>query len=203
MKSSLSVNSIDKGTIIELSGNEISRSEYNKDTEELKVSSGIWIGGLKESYPYTGKAIKPAINVYDGIKLLKEKTDYTLSYSSNKNVGTGWITVKFKGNYGKTESVKVSFEIINPENEDPGIPLRSDKKDISGKGRHEGKSRKNGRDNPAGGPARRPPNLRAHQEQSARTHCAPAGRHRAQYRPIHRRVRGVSSRRLRLVFRPS
>lgn len=66
---------------------------------------------------YTGKAIKPAIKVYDGPTLLKEKVDYTVSYKNNKNVNDAsnaatapTIIVKGKGNY--TGQEKVTFQIV-------------------------------------------------------------------------------------------
>lgn len=71
----------------------------------------IWIGGLKKSYPYKGSTIKPVIHVYDGLTKLTEKTDYTLSYGKNKKVGTGTITVKFKGNYNSTPTQSITFAI--------------------------------------------------------------------------------------------
>lgn len=50
---------------------------------------------------YTGKAIKPVIQVYDGRRLLKEKTDYTVAYKQNTNAGEAVVTVKGKGNYSQ------------------------------------------------------------------------------------------------------
>ena len=58
---------------------------------------------------YTGKALKPAILVYDGRTLLKEKTDYTVSYKDNTNAGSATVTVKGKGNY--SDSITATFDI--------------------------------------------------------------------------------------------
>ena len=80
------------------------------------IPDGLWIAGISEyGYMYTGKAIKPAVRVYDHKTLLKEKTDYTISYSNNVNANatsdgvpldnvsaTPTITVKGKGNYSGT-----------------------------------------------------------------------------------------------------
>lgn len=64
---------------------------------------------------YTGSYIKPSVVVrYDGEKL-EEGTDYTLSYSNNKNVGTARITIKGKGNY--TGSKTVTFKIVGTNND--------------------------------------------------------------------------------------
>jgi len=48
---------------------------------------------------YTGSALEPAVTVTDGEKTLVEGTDYTITYSDNTNIGTGKVTVTFKGNY--------------------------------------------------------------------------------------------------------
>lgn len=64
---------------------------------------------------YTGSAIKPAVNVYDGNILLAAGRDYTVSYKNNisTNIASGktpTITVKGKGNY--TGSAVVTFNIL-------------------------------------------------------------------------------------------
>ncbi|MBR1664322.1 MAG: fibronectin type III domain-containing protein [Ruminococcus sp.] len=64
----------------------------------------------KESYAYTGKAIKPAPTVTLGGRTLKKGTDYTLSFSDNKKVGKATVTVKGKGNY--SGSIKATFSIV-------------------------------------------------------------------------------------------
>lgn len=61
------------------------------------------------NYTYTGKAIKPSVKVKVGKKTLKNKTDYTVSYKNNTDVGKGTFTVKGKGSY--TGSVTKSFYI--------------------------------------------------------------------------------------------
>ncbi len=58
---------------------------------------------------YTGAKLKPAVTVkLDGVKLNKG-TDYTVSYSNNKAVGTATVTVKGQGSY--TGSVSKTFRI--------------------------------------------------------------------------------------------
>lgn len=89
-----------------------------------RIPDGLWIAGVSEyGYMYTGKAIKPAVRVYDHKTLLKEKTDYTISYANNvkanatpegdflDNVSaTPTITVTGKGNYSGT--TKEYFAIL-------------------------------------------------------------------------------------------
>ena len=59
------------------------------------------IAGIAESYTYTGKEITfdDAISVHDEGVLLKQNTDYTITYDDNTAVGTGSVTIKGTGNY--------------------------------------------------------------------------------------------------------
>lgn len=59
---------------------------------------------------YTGKAIKPKPTVKYNGKTLTEGVDYTLSYSSNKNIGTGIITVTGKGEYSGSTEIKFTIK---------------------------------------------------------------------------------------------
>ena len=64
----------------------------------------------KTSYSYTGNPIKPKVKVaFDGTTLTKSK-DYTVSYSNNKKMGKGTVTITGKGLY--TGTVKKTFKII-------------------------------------------------------------------------------------------
>lgn len=61
---------------------------------------------------YTGKAIKPQVEVYDGDVLLEEKKDYTVTYKNNtKAAGNGAaknppsIVITGKGNYSGKETI--------------------------------------------------------------------------------------------------
>ena len=58
---------------------------------------------------YTGKVLTPKPTVKVGATTLKEGTDYTLSYTSNVNVGTATVTITGKGNY--TGERKATFKI--------------------------------------------------------------------------------------------
>lgn len=70
----------------------------------------------KTQYVYDGKTKKPTVRVIDdNNKQLKEKTHYTVKYSSGrKNVGIYKATVTFKGDYRDCEKVVKSFS-INPK----------------------------------------------------------------------------------------
>lgn len=66
-----------------------------------KDISGITVTGLG-TFHYTGKAITPHPLVMDGNTILKEGTDYTLSYSNNINVGIAKVILKGSGIYTGT-----------------------------------------------------------------------------------------------------
>jgi hypothetical protein len=59
---------------------------------------------------YTGNAIKPGISATFNNIALTEGVDYTLAYSSNKELGTATITVTGKGNF--TGEKTVTFKIV-------------------------------------------------------------------------------------------
>ena len=61
------------------------------------------------SYTYDGKSKKPSVTVKLGSKTLKNGTDYTVSYSNNKNIGTATVKIVGKGNYAGT--IKKTFKI--------------------------------------------------------------------------------------------
>ena len=60
---------------------------------------------------YTGKNITQSITVKYNGKTLKKGTDYTVSYSSNKNIGTATVKIAGKGSY--TGTITKTFK-INP-----------------------------------------------------------------------------------------
>lgn len=64
------------------------------------------------SKTYTGKALYPSVKVKNSIGgYLKSGTDYTVSYSNNKNIGRATAKITFKGNlYSGTTSL--SFNIV-------------------------------------------------------------------------------------------
>lgn len=81
----------------------ISVETVKKDIQELDVVRDA-------SYTYTGKPIKPCLDVIDGKKVLVEGVDYTISCKKNKGIGTALITITGIGNYtGVTEE---SFDIV-------------------------------------------------------------------------------------------
>ncbi len=67
----------------------------------------VWIAGVEDKL-YSGEPVTQEIRVYCGSSLLKENSDYTVSYANNRNAASRdslrspVLTVKGKGNYVKT-----------------------------------------------------------------------------------------------------
>lgn len=82
-------------------------------TIAAKLAATLTVKGITTQY-YTGKAIKPAITVYDGnVKLTGN--DYTVSYSKNTNIGkNAVIKITGKGNY--TGTITKNFTITVKKN---------------------------------------------------------------------------------------
>lgn len=98
------------------------------ELQTASVPHGFWVDDIP-AQQYTGKAIKPRIEVYDGTKLLKEKEDYTLSYKNNKNANNAsddrtapTVVVKGRGNYTGTE--KVTFAILAKDIDSDDIEIK-------------------------------------------------------------------------------
>lgn len=70
-------------------------------------AEGLWIKNIDDQ-TYTGKEIKPVIEVYEGTELLTSK-DYSVSFKNNKNVGTATVTVTGRGNYSGKDTT--TFQI--------------------------------------------------------------------------------------------
>ncbi len=77
---------------------------------------------------YTKKAVTPVPNVTFAGELLKNKTDYSLSYKNNVKKGTATVIIKGKGYYSGTK--KVTFRIVKKTSFKKGkvkVTLGSDK----------------------------------------------------------------------------
>ena len=59
---------------------------------------------------YTGSEIRPNVTVTVNNTTLRLNTDYTVSYTNNRNIGTATVTVTGRGNY--TGSQKAYFKIV-------------------------------------------------------------------------------------------
>ncbi len=77
---------------------------------DIVAEEDFWIKGLRDTYTYTGQAIKPDVAVYYKNTILTAGSDYTLSWSDNTKVtGNAVLKVKLKGNYNG--SLSQIFEI--------------------------------------------------------------------------------------------
>lgn len=66
---------------------------------EGTAKEGIWFKAIPDQ-TYTGAAIKPDVEVYDGARLLTKNKDYTLTYRNNVKVGSeAKVIIHGKGNY--------------------------------------------------------------------------------------------------------
>lgn len=66
-----------------------------------------------ENMTYTGRALIPEINVYNGETLLAT-TDYTVEYKDNVNAGMATASVTMKGNYSGSASQTFKIEKTTP-----------------------------------------------------------------------------------------
>lgn len=81
-------------------------------------SSSFTISNIDDQ-TYTGSQIKPEPEVKFGTATLVKDRDYTLSYGTNTNVGTGGVTINFTGNYsGETT---VNFNIVKASQTAPAV----------------------------------------------------------------------------------
>ena len=87
-----------------------SDAENEEETAAQIDLSSASVSLSKSSYSYTGSSIKPAVTVKLSGTKLNEGTDYTVSYSKNKSIGTASITITGTGNY--TGTAKKTFQII-------------------------------------------------------------------------------------------
>ena len=83
----------------------VSKTYIIKNNFKKATVSGI------STKAFTGKNITQSITVKYNGKTLKKGTDYTVSYSSNKNIGTATVKVAGKGSY--TGTITKTFK-INP-----------------------------------------------------------------------------------------
>lgn len=88
---------------------EVQGNSSGEDDEEEEDDGIIHIEDIAPQ-TYTGKAIKPAVVVKDGNRILTLNKDYTVQYQKNTNAGTASVMVRGKGNY--SGSYNKNFTII-------------------------------------------------------------------------------------------
>lgn len=94
----------------------------DKTTVDIEgtIKEGIWFKAIPDQ-DYTGKAIKPEVQVYDDAKLLTLKKDYTVTYKDNVKAGDAKVIIKGKGNY--SEKIEGTFKIRPKKIEDLTITV--------------------------------------------------------------------------------
>ena len=89
-----------------------------KGSEQVRIIAGntkVSLTLSPETFTYDGKVKTPAVTAKEGSEVLKEGTDYTVSYApGRKNAGTYNVTVILKGS--RTGSVTKSFLINKADN---------------------------------------------------------------------------------------
>lgn len=100
-----------------------SKQPEKEAPKESPAAKALTVKVKKASCTYNGKNQKPAVTVYAKGKKLAAKY-YTVSYKSNKNVGTARVTVKGKGAY-KGYQGTANFRITLKK---PGKPTAQSKK---------------------------------------------------------------------------
>jgi len=112
-------------------GGEIAGAHLNL---ELQLSDQISIKGksLASFYMqaankvYTGSAITTEVTISDGNTVLREGTDYTLSYENNTNVGIATVTATGMGDYDSESSISTTFLISPRHIKDVSVAAISD-----------------------------------------------------------------------------
>lgn len=109
----------------------------NEENEVTDLSGDIWVRGFQResnAFVYMGQKITQNIRVYHSGTLLKEKTDYTLSYKNNVNAAA-WnaakapsVTITLKGQY--SGSVTLYYTIKPVDIKDINIYRTSDDNNI-------------------------------------------------------------------------
>ena len=82
-------------------------------SKNFTITKRAMAGGtvsVASSVSFTGRNITPSVTVKVAGRTLTSGTDYTVSYSNNKNVGTASVYVYGKGNYSGSLSAK--FDIV-------------------------------------------------------------------------------------------
>ena len=108
-------------------GNVIVEAKWNDIVNLERMDGELWIAEIV-GQEYTGKAIKPKVEVYDGQTLLQEKVDYTITYKNNikandaSNEKTApTVIVAGKGNYSSKEMATFVITQKNISDEDIGV----------------------------------------------------------------------------------
>lgn len=90
----------------------------DEEGNPLEITDEVWIAGFEKENPeriYTGKQIKQSLRIYHKGKLLKENTDYTLTYKNNVKAAAVYaskapsVTIAMKGQYRGSKTLYYSI----------------------------------------------------------------------------------------------
>lgn len=101
------------GEVMRQISKDLDGSQTLQEFGESEKFNGVWVAAIPDQ-TYTGKAVKPEVRVYDGVKVL-EPANYTVSYKKNSASGEATATVKIKSSYKKVAPITRKF-MINPAN---------------------------------------------------------------------------------------
>lgn len=104
-------NNVNVGTakvVINGTGNYAGKVTKTFTIEKRNISALIFV--YIKDQTYTGSQIKPSITVKYGSTVLKNGSDYKVTYGTNKSTGKGTVTVTGIGNYTGTK--QISFYIV-------------------------------------------------------------------------------------------
>ncbi|MBR6577368.1 MAG: hypothetical protein IKK74_00295 [Clostridia bacterium] len=82
-----------------------------KSAEAYNSCKKLKVSGIEKEYTYTGKVIKPAVELKIGGNVLELGKDYKLTYG-NKNAGNKELTITFIGNYDHLGVAICSYKIV-------------------------------------------------------------------------------------------
>lgn len=124
-----------KKIIEKVDGKEVAVKIVDFDNNITTVSSNLWIKNLFDEYRYLGVPVTPAIEVYDGTKLLTPGTDYKITYKDNTKPTDisgkdSKFTITFKGEYSQTKPIDINYRIaracLSDNSEDTDVISTSD-----------------------------------------------------------------------------
>lgn len=98
------VNNYETLTAAEAKYDELIRNPVRINIKEAKVKA-------IPAQTYNGKQLQPSVTVTCNGATLKKGTDYTVNYSSNKNIGTAVVTITGQGNYEGTTTAKFAITV--------------------------------------------------------------------------------------------
>lgn len=101
---------------VEFSGNYSGTVTKTFKIVETVKSSNVTLS--KTSYVYNGSARKPTVTAKDSAGNKISSSYYTVTYSNNKNAGTGTVKIKFKGLYSGTvtKTFKITKQAVKKAN---------------------------------------------------------------------------------------